>query len=269
MLTVNDYLAQPVIYPDERIPYGDQVWQFGDLYLADTTQPTPVVVMIHGGCWQAAYDLTPLSACCDDLRARGYTVWSLEYRRLGNGGGWPYTFLDVAAGVDRLRDLAQPYMLDLNRVIVVGHSAGGQLALWLAARSKLPITGQLYTPNPLPIQGVVALAAVADLVRGVTETACGAACAELVGNDEARYQEASPRALLPISVPHHHLVGHEDPIVPAAYVADFVTTACQVGDPAHLTVLPACGHFELTNPSSSAWLSVVNAIDAMRGQNRS
>jgi len=79
MLTVNDYLAQPVIDPDERIPYGDHSCQFGDLYLAQATQPTPVVVMIHGGCWQAAYDLTPLSACCVDLRARGYTVWSLEY----------------------------------------------------------------------------------------------------------------------------------------------------------------------------------------------
>jgi len=78
MLTVNDYLAQPVIDPDERIPYGDHSCQFGDLYLAQATQPTPVVVMIHGGCWQAAYDLTPLSACCVDLRARGYTVWSLE-----------------------------------------------------------------------------------------------------------------------------------------------------------------------------------------------
>jgi len=269
MLTVSDYLAQPVIYPDKRIPYGDHVWQFGDLYLADTTQPTPVVIMIHGGCWQAAYDLTPLSACCADLRARGYTVWSLEYRRLGNGGGWPYTFLDVAAGVDRLRDLAQPYMLDLNRVIAVGHSAGGQLALWLAARSRLPITSQLYTPNPLPIQGVVALAAVADLVQGVTKTACGSACAELVGNDEVRYQEASPRALLPLGVPHRHLVGHEDLIVPAAYVADFVATACQVGDPAHLTILPACGHFELTTPSSTAWLSVVAAIDEILTQNRS
>ncbi|WP_298818819.1 alpha/beta hydrolase family protein [Chloroflexus sp.] len=259
MLTVADYLAQPAIPSDARISYGDHPDQFGDLYLPDTSRPAPVVVLIHGGCWQAVYDLTPLGECCAALRAAGYAVWSLEYRRLGNGGGWPQTFHDVAAGLDYLRALAAQYPLDLTRVIALGHSAGGQLALWLAARSKLPDTSALYHAHPLPLCGVVALAAVTDLDLGVTATACGVACAELVGHHSHRYREVSPRALLPLGVPHYHLVGSDDQIVPAAYVESFVTAARSTGDPAHLSILPDCGHFELTTPHSAAWHAVERA----------
>lgn len=263
MLTVADYLAQPAVPPDARIPYGNDPSQFGDLYLPDPSYPAPVIVMIHGGCWQAAYDLAPLGECCAALRAAGYAVWSLEYRRLGNGGGWPQTFHDVAAGVDHLRVLAGTYPLNLARVIAVGHSAGGQLGLWLTARPKLPATSALTTPDPLPIHGVVALAAVANLAQGVTATACGAACAELVAHDPRRYAEASPHLLMPLGVPHYHLVGSDDLIVPAAYVAAFVAAARQAGDTAHLTILPRCGHFELTTPHSAAWPAVVGAIREM------
>ena len=269
MLTVSDYLAQPVVSPDVSIRYGDHPDQFGDLYLPAQVHPAPVVMMIHGGCWQAAYPLTPLGECCAALRARGYAVWNLEYRRLGNGGGWPSTFLAVAAGADHLRVLAEHYPLDLNRVVVVGHSAGGHLALWLATRPKLPPTSPLYIPHPLPVHGVVALAAVADLRRGVTATACGTACLELIDNEESRCAEASPHARLPLDIPHYHLVGGDDPIVPASYVAAFVDAARQAGDLAHLTIVPKCGHFELTTPHSQAWQTVVQTIDKACSLNRS
>ncbi|MEF3275495.1 MAG: alpha/beta hydrolase [Chloroflexus sp.] len=260
MLTVTDYLAQPAIAPDARIAYGHHPDQFGDLYLPAAAQPTPVIVLIHGGCWQAAYDLTPLGECCAALRAAGFAVWSLEYRRLGNGGGWPHTFLDVAAGVDHLRTLATDQRLDLTRVIAVGHSAGGHLALWLAMRPTLPVTSELYRANPLPLRGVVALAAVADLAQGVVATACGAACAELIGHDLQRYSETSPRERLPLGILHYHLVGSDDPIVPAAYVAAFVAAAQAAGDTTHLSILPQCGHFELTTPHSTAWSTVMRAV---------
>ncbi len=263
MLTVTDYLEQPAVPPDARLAYGSHPDQFGDLYLPYAPHPAPVIVLIHGGCWQAAYDLAPLGECCAALRAAGYAVWSLEYRRLGNGGGWPQTFHDVAAGVNHLRVLANTYPLNLARVIAVGHSAGGHLALWLAARPTLPTTSPLATANPLPIHSVVALAAVADLAQGVTATACGTACAELVDHDPRRYAEASPHMRLPLGVPHYHLVGSDDLIVPTTYVASFVAAARQAGDPAHLTILPQCGHFELTTPHSAAWPAVMAAIREM------
>jgi acetyl esterase/lipase len=262
MLTVADYLAQPHVPPDRRVWYGSHPDQFGDLYVPDTAQPIPVVILIHGGCWQAVYDLAPLGECCAALRTAGYAVWSLEYRRLGNGGGWPHTFHDVAAGADHVRALAQKYPLDLRRVVVVGHSAGGHLALWLAARPKLPSTSLLYTTDPLPIRSVVALAAVADLEQGITATGCGAACADLIDHEPQRYAETSPHALLPLGVPQRHIVGSDDRIVPPTYLTAFVAAACAAGDDAHLSIVPHCGHFELTTPHSAAWPAVMEAIKA-------
>ena len=117
----------------------------------------PVAVVIHGGCWVERYaDLRNTAALADALRREGLATWNIEYRRLDQkGGGWPGTFLDVAHAVDALRDLAKRYPLDLSRVVVVGHSAGGQLALWVGARHRLPKGGALYLPNPLGIKGVV------------------------------------------------------------------------------------------------------------------
>ncbi len=266
MLTVADYLAQPPIPPTARIAYGDHPDQFGDLYLPDDQQPAPVVVMIHGGCWRADYDLTPLGMCCAALQAAGYAVWSLEYRRLGNGGGWPQTFHDVARGVDYLRNLAAAYPLHLSQVVAIGHSAGGQLALWLAARHRLSPVSALYAADPFPLAGVVALAAVANLAQGAQATACGSACHEVIDHDHRHLAEASPHLLLPLGVPHHHIVGADDQIVPAAYVADFVAAAQRAGDPTALIVAPECGHFELTTPHSATWPLIMTAARQMQNQ---
>ena len=116
--------------------YGPHRSQRADLHLPPGAGPHPVMVTIHGGSWQARYGRIVMRALAADLLRRGWAVWNIEYRRLGGGGGWPETFLDVAAAIDHLRSLQAP--IDLDERDVLGHSAGGHLALWAASRERLP-----------------------------------------------------------------------------------------------------------------------------------
>jgi acetyl esterase/lipase len=261
MLTVQAYVALPPVPPDARVAYGEGADQFGELYLPAGPGPHPVVVMLHGGCWRAEYGLGPLGGLCAALRAEGFAVWSLEYRRIGAGGGWPATFADVAAGADALPALGAP--LDPGRVVAAGHSAGGHLALWLAARPRLPRGSALWSPAPLPVRGVLALAALADLDAAARRSLCGTAVPELLGGGPAEgaelYAQASPAALLPLGVPQRHLVGAHDPIVPPDYLAAYVAAAAAAGDDARLAVIPDAGHFEVVSPNSAAWGEVLAA----------
>ena len=123
----------------KRLAYGPGAFQFGDLRLPAGPGPHPTVVLIHGGYWRARYGLKLMTGLAKDLAARGYAAWNIEYQRVGNpGGGWPGTFLDVAQATDYLREIAPTYALDLKRVVPIGHSAGGHLALWLAGRPRIP-----------------------------------------------------------------------------------------------------------------------------------
>ncbi|GAC1566836.1 MAG: hypothetical protein NVS3B14_10990 [Ktedonobacteraceae bacterium] len=133
-----------------RLAYGPEYLQFAELYLPDRSGPHAVIPLIHGGYWRARYDLTLMVGLAEDLARRGYAAWNIEYRRIGDaGGGWPGTFLDVARAVDYLRVLAPRYQLDLQRVAPIGHSAGGHLAFWLAARPRIgadsPLAGSSLT----------------------------------------------------------------------------------------------------------------------------
>lgn len=257
MLSVADYQAQPAAPPDERVSYGPLPDQFADLYLPSGAGPHPAILLIHGGCWRAQYGLEPLGLLCLALRDAGLAVWSVEYRRLGSGGGWPTTFLDVAAAADSLRGLGDRCGIDLGRVIAAGHSAGGQLALWLAARSRLPPGSALFQPKPLGLRGVLALAALADLAEGARRGLCGGACAELLGGapeaQPERYAQASPAALLPLGLPQRHIAGALDPVVPADYLASYVAAASAAGDNASLELLPNAGHFEPVAGHGPAW----------------
>jgi acetyl esterase/lipase len=269
-VTFQDIEKLPAPAADSRIAYGDEASQFGELRLprdvSSQKQRLPVVVVIHGGCWYAEYDLRHLSNFSDALTRAGAATWTLEYRRIGEaGGGWPGTFQDAARGLDHLRVLAATHPLDLERVVVVGHSAGGQLALWLAARGQLPKESLLYTPDPLRVRGVVSLAGITDLQafgRG-----CNDAAVKLVGGTarEAaeRYAQVSPVKLLPLGVPQHLIHGALDSIVPVKLAHDYEAAAKARGDTVTLTTLERAGHFDLISTRSDAWPTVERAVRSM------
>jgi acetyl esterase/lipase len=265
LLTVSDYLALPSVTAVHRLPYGNNKNQFVDLFLPEQQlEKHPLVIIIHGGCWQAEFSLEPLGQLAHALAKSGVAVCNIEYRCLGNGGGWPTTFLDVAGAADFFHEIAAQYRLDLTNVVTVGHSAGGHLALWLACRHQLLPNFSLYLPNPLPIKAVISLAGIPDLQTAVSQNICDGAPQTLLGGlpDEhpAHYAEGSPAAFLPLNIPHIHLCGDQDDIVPIAYVEAFVREAKNRGDDATFIPIPQAGHFELVTTFSPAWPLVRSTI---------
>ncbi len=255
----------PVPAADHRIAYGSDSSQFGDLRLPKGAGPFPIVVVIHGGCWLSEYNLDHIASFCAALTRAGVATWSLEYRRVGNpGGGWPGSFEDIARGTDHLRALARSYPLDLQRIVVVGHSAGGHLALWVASRHRLPKGSPLYSAKPLPIDGVVSLAGVVDLRRAAEERVCGDAVTRLLGGSPAevpeRYRQGSPIELLPLGVPQRLVHGARDRLVPLGLDQEYEAAARKAGDDVRLIVLEKDGHFEMIAPESPAWPTVKEAV---------
>jgi acetyl esterase/lipase len=266
--------AQTVSPPDARIQYGPDESRFGDLRLPAGPGPHPVAVVIHGGCWMSEYDLVHIEPASAALTKAGVATWTLEFRRVGQrGGGWPGTFVDVAQGTDYLRTLARKFPLDLNRVVLVGHSAGGHLALWLAARHNLPRGSRVSSEAPLAVRGVVALAAIADL-RAYREGSrdCNAAVDGLIGGPPKkfgeRYAQADPIELLPIGVPLRLLHGAIDPIVPPEQSRALAALAQARGDDARVVLIEKAGHFDLIAPFGSAWAKVEEAALDLLGQGR-
>ena len=272
-ISFSDLLARPRPAPDKVVAYGPDPLQFGQLWLPASKGTHPVVVMIHGGCWQASLPGVELMAyISDDLRRRGIAVWNIEYRRVGGaGGGYPGTFQDVGRATDYLRMIARTEHLDLGHVVLVGHSAGGQLGLWAAARRRLARTDRLFAPNPLPVSGVVTLAGINDLAayRATGPGACGEpdTVDQLVDaagrRGQAVYADTSPAAMLPIRTPQTIVSGALDPIVPPRFGDGYAAKARAAGDPVRAVTLPGAGHFELIDPHSSAWPRIAAAIQGM------
>jgi acetyl esterase/lipase len=266
--------AQTVSPPDARIQYGPDESRFGDLRLPAGPGPHPVAVVIHGGCWMSEYDLVHIEPASAALTRAGVATWTLEFRRIGQrGGGWPGTFVDVAQGTDYLRTLSRKFPLDLNRVVLVGHSAGGHLALWLAARHNLPGGSPLSSETPLAVRGVVSLAGIADL-RAYRDGArdCNAAVDQLLGGSPKRfpdrYAQADPSQLVPLGVPSRLLHGALDPIVPSGQSRAFAAKARAQGDDARVVLIEDAGHFDLIAPFGSAWANVEAAALELLGQGR-
>jgi acetyl esterase/lipase len=262
-LTFEDIKKLPVPPGGRRFSYGSDPFQFGELRLPVGKGPHPVAIVIHGGCWYSEYELSHLENFNARLTELGVATWSLEYRRIGNpGGGWPGTFADVARGADHLRVLARTYPLDLNRVIVVGHSAGGQLALWLAARRRLPAASALYSSNPLLLRGVVSLAGITDLRK--FRPNCRDAVTKLLGGSPEevaeRYQQTSPIELLPLGVKQRLVLGAVDGIVPGELGKSYEAAARKKGDLVELKLVAGAGHFDLIAPQSLAWPTIVEAV---------
>jgi len=261
----DDLLATPLPPADARLAYGRDSLQFGDLRLPRGRGAFPVAVVIHGGCWLNRYDLRHAAREADALTALGIATWTIEYRRVGDpGGGWPGTFDDVEAAIDHVARLAARYPLDTQRVVLVGHSAGGHLALWAAARSR-------RRAGALRVRGVVSLAGVTDPITfGARPGACSAGVASLLGGSPAeqgaRYEAASPASLVPLGVPTRLVHGDSDTSVPLEQSQRFVARARAAGDDASLVVIPGGGHFDVVAPGSAAWPAVERAVRELLGR---
>jgi acetyl esterase/lipase len=272
LMAPQDLQALPSQPADQRIAYGPDSSEYGDLRVPAGAGPHAVVVLIHGGCFKAAYaTLRDLAPMADALKSDGIASWNVEYRRVGQpGGGWPGTYLDVGRAVDHLRAIAGAHQLDLGRVVLVGHSAGGHLAMWAAARGRVPPGSAVRMPKPLPVRGVIDLAGPLDLTahRQEYEGLCrDSVIAGLLGGPpEAvpeRYAQASPIRLLPLGVPQVLLIGEHEEFVPRPLVEAYAGAAARAGDSVRVIVVPRAGHFEIASPGAVAWPRVRSAIHAL------
>ncbi|GAA1800658.1 alpha/beta hydrolase [Planosporangium flavigriseum] len=255
-----EILARWAPGPDFTVRYGDHPEHVVDVRLPAGDPTGPLVIFIHGGFWMAEFDRAHTAPLAVDLAARGYPVATIEFRRIGqDGGGWPGTFTDVSAAVARTPGLIAEALAaqgcrvpDLDRPVLAGHSAGGQLALWYASR---PAT---------PVRGVLALAPVADLALGHRLGLGDGAVAALLGGgpDEVpdRYEACDPMRLLPAGVPAVLVFGTEDDRVPVEVGRSYVNGARMAGDHPALIELPDTEHFAVIDPRSAVWSTVLGAL---------
>jgi len=270
--------SHPPVEPDVTAAYGDHPDQVIDFYAPRGTEGAaglaPLVVVLHGGAWRTPYDRRHITPFADFLARRGFAVANVEYRRGAAGqadgttpvaGRWPDTFDDVAAAFDALEALAAEALpqADPRRMVITGHSAGGHLALWIAARHVLPRGAPWRTDRPAPLRGVVALAPIADFQRAEQLGVCGGAAGQLLG-DHALFAErrpyADPALLLPTGIATTLVQGRTDTVVPQAVAEAYADAAAKAGEVVGLTLLEEVGHFPLIDPVADACAVVAEEI---------
>ncbi len=269
LLTWPDLTKRPKPTPDATVDYGPDAMQKVDVWIPQGKGPFPVVLMVHGGCWTSSIaDRGLMNWIADDLRKNGVAVWNIDYRGVDlAGGGYPGTFADAAKAADQLAVNAKKFNLDTRHLVAVGHSAGGHIALWLAARQKLPAASALHTAHPLRIRHVISLGGLPDLEATATDptNGCGTeVVTKLVGaatpqhNDV--YADTSVPRLLPLGATQDLVNGREDRIIPFRMATDYVAKAKAAGDRATLDTIPATGHVELIAPETAAWAETKRLI---------
>ncbi|MGW3493913.1 alpha/beta hydrolase [Streptomyces sp. NPDC001020] len=274
--------SHPPVDPDTTVAYGDHPDQVIDLYAPRETERTgaearglvPLVVVLHGGAWRAPYDRGHITPFADFLARRGFAVANVEYRRGAPdraddsgpvAGRWPDTFDDVAAAFDALPALVAEALpqADPRRTVITGHSAGGHLALWAAARHVLPRDAPWRTDRPALLRGVVALAPIADFHVAEELEVCSGAAAQLLGG-QALFAErrpyADPSLLLPTGIATTLVQGRTDIVVPQAVAESYAEAAAKAGEVVGLTLLEDVGHFPLIDPAADACAVVVEEI---------
>ncbi|WP_166351757.1 alpha/beta hydrolase [Phytoactinopolyspora limicola] len=264
-------LTRPAPAPDLTVRYGPLPDHVADVRLpapTDPHSPAPLVVVIHGGFWRHRYDRTHTGPQCAALAAAGFAVVAIEYRRTGGGGGWPETFDDVALALDTVPELvaeAAPGRVDTTRVVHLGHSAGGHLAVWAASRTRLPAESRWRRHDPDPaLRGVVSLAGVLDLAACADADLDDGAVRALLGGDPhqipERYAEADPLQLTPPGVPTVLIHGTDDDRVPPEFSTRY---AAKAGHQADMVSLPGIEHFGVIDPLSSAWPEIERQVSAL------
>jgi len=272
-MTLQDYLALSGPPPTATFAYGSAPSQFAQLFRPAGAGPFPVVVLIHGGCWTIEYGgITQMHNVAGALAARGIAVWNVEYRRVDEeGGGYPGTYLDINAALDKLGAEAARHQLDLTRIVALGHSAGGQLAQWIGARSRIPATSVLYQAAPLPVRQVISLGGLADLRRekDLIKSSCGRDQVQLAGTPSADrpdiYADTNAADLVPNGSTTLLITGELDTISPPRAAHDFAARARAAGDKAEVLILPNASHYDEIAATSPAWKLVLPAIERALG----
>jgi acetyl esterase/lipase len=248
---MDDILSLMPPKADARLAYGSDGNQFIDLRLPKAKGPHPLAISVHGGYWRAKYDLRYMGHLCAALAAKGIATANLEYRRVGNpGGGWPGTFADLRSAYQFLLQNARQYEFDVRRVMLIGHSAGGQLGLCLAAHEK-------------GAKAVVSLAGVVDLQQAYTLHLSDDAVVEFLGGTPAEvgdhYREADPMKLA-IGARQWLVHGAADDIVPPKFSRDYVSAKRKLKEDARSVEIAEAGHFEVVDPRSKAWKEVERVV---------
>jgi acetyl esterase/lipase len=264
-----DLLERPRPEPTTTLAYGDDPLQVVDLWLPEGAGSHPVVLMVHGGCWQTDIaDRTIMNWIAEDLRRRGIAVWNIDYRGVDRpGGGYPGTFLDAAAAADALQLHAASHDLDISRVVAVGHSAGGHLALWLAARRRLPEDSALRSADDLSpqlsIHAVVSLGGLPDLEEAARPPGSGCGT-EVIGRlTGGRFDDTSLPRLAPLGVPQVLINGAQDRIIPTFYAQGYAGPMRAAGDEVEVRMIDRTGHVELIAPGTRAWATAVTEIERL------
>ena len=260
-----------------KYQYGGDPSQWGELFLPETPGTRGVVVVIHGGYWRSQYGAELGEPLARDLAMHGMPAWNLEYRRAGNGGGWPHTFEDVLAGIDKLRDVADAHGLGLDRVVALGHSAGGHLAVWAAGRARLAQLGapdadrQLLRKNDdgaVHLTGVVSQSGLLNLAAADKLNLSNGAVSNLLGGSSAKYPKrhkyADPMSAVPLRIPVYAVHGMEDDTVPASQSESYAGAAKAAGGRVQLLKVPG-DHFSLIDPKAPAYRKCRDLVQELLG----
>ena len=241
--------------------YGsDKDNQFGDLYLPKTA-PIGTAVLVHGGFWLDQYGADLMVPMAKTLLGDGWAVWNIEYHRLGSGGGWPTTFDDTAAAIDHLTELPG---VDLDKVVVLGHSAGGQLAAWAGSRTDNTPGGA----SKVTLKGVVSLAGALDLTDGQEEGLGGGVIEQLLGGTPDQvpqhYRLGDPDRLVPATCPVAVVRGRDDTVVPRSQATQYLAAAKAAGGEVSFTELSG-NHFTMIDPRAESWPAISTILRRQAG----